>query len=397
MSLLQSRIPTYGSPESPQRSLQSGCWFKLICGASYQALPDVRNLTLAYALAGADCVDVAADPSVIAAAKAGLQAAEKYAIERELAFNRPWLMASISAGEDPHFRKAWFDAAICPSDCLRPCERVCPADAIAPASSEIGVIRDRCYGCGRCLPICPYGLIEAQSHPTKVREVAQQVLPQVDALEIHTHVGQLAEFSQLWQTIEPQAKGLKLVSVSCPDGADYVEYLRSLQDMIQTSVRTKACRQDLLVMWQTDGRPMSGDIGRGTTHAAIELARKVLSSGLEGYIQLAGGTNQYTVSKLDALGLLNHRPASCPPENLTESLRGERLKDEIASRSSRSTSKRLGRPFVSGIAYGSFARSLLAHTIEQTPYLEEDPQQLQAALNLAKSLVDPLKRFTLLR
>ena len=128
---------------------------------------------------------------------------------------------------------------------------------------------------------------------------------------------------------------------------------------------------------------MSGDIGKGTTHAAIELAQKVLSSGLEGYVQLAGGTNQYTVSKLDALGLLNRRPASCPP-------------DSLSGGTSQSISKRSGRPFVSGIAYGSFARSLLAHTIEQTAYLEEDPQQLQTALHLAKSLVDPLKRFALL-
>ena len=372
MPLTQSRIL---SADSPLRSLQSGCWFKLICGASYQALPDVRNLALAYSLAGADCIDVAADPSVIAAAKEGLQAAKDYSKEKGIAFNRPWLMASVSAGEDPHFRKAWFDAAICPADCSRPCERICPADAIDRA----GVIRDRCYGCGRCLPICPYGLIEARSQPTQINEVAQQVLSQVDALEIHTHVGQLAEFAQLWRTIEPWIEGLKLVSVSCPDGEDYVGYLRSLHNIIRSNARNK----QLLVMWQTDGRPMSGDIGKGTTHAAIKLAQKVLSSGLEGYVQLAGGTNQYTVSKLDALGLLNHRPDSCPPDSLL---------GEVGQ----SASKRLGRPFVSGIAYGSFARSLLARTIERTAYLEENPQQLQTALNLAKSLVNPLKRSALL-
>ena len=377
--------------ESPQRSLQSGCWFKLICGASYQALADVRNLTLTYALAGADCIDVAADAAAIAAAKEGLAAAEKYSVDNELVWNRPWLMASISAGEDPHFRKAWFDAAICPADCLRPCERICPAAAI----DSTGVIRDRCYGCGRCLPICPYGLIEVRSQPTKIDEIAQQVLSQVDALEIHTHVGQLAEFAQLWRTIEPWTKELKLISVSCPDGEDYVGYLRSLHNIIESPIRTDTgtdtytniCTSTSihkpLVMWQTDGRPMSGDIGKGTTHAAIKLAQKVLSSNLEGYVQLAGGTNQYTVSKLDALGWLNHRPVRCPPDNLSGEV-------------SQSISKRSGRPFVSGIAYGSFARRLLAPTIEQIAYLEADPQRLQIALRLAKSLVDPLKRFALL-
>ncbi|NEP44730.1 MAG: 4Fe-4S ferredoxin, partial [Okeania sp. SIO2H7] len=60
----------------PLNSLKEGRWFKLICGASFQHLPAVRNLTLVYALAGADCVDVAADPAAIAAAREALQQAE---------------------------------------------------------------------------------------------------------------------------------------------------------------------------------------------------------------------------------------------------------------------------------------------------------------------------------
>ncbi|MGL6283561.1 MAG: 4Fe-4S ferredoxin, partial [Microcoleaceae cyanobacterium] len=50
----------------PLHSLQHHQWFKLICGASFQELNVIRNLTLVYALAGADCIDVAADPAVIA-------------------------------------------------------------------------------------------------------------------------------------------------------------------------------------------------------------------------------------------------------------------------------------------------------------------------------------------
>ena len=65
-------------------------------------------------------------------------------------------------------------------------------------------------------------------------------------------------------------------------------------------------------MWQTDGRPMSGDIGKGTTHAAIRLAQKVLASDVSGYVQLAGGTNQYTALKLKALGLLHKSPENRP-------------------------------------------------------------------------------------
>ncbi|NJM98138.1 MAG: 4Fe-4S ferredoxin [Phormidesmis sp. RL_2_1] len=369
---------------TPLRSLQLGSWFKLICGASYQDLAAVRNLTLAYALAGADCIDVAADPAVIRAAKAGLDKAGPIADEAGRQYVRPWLMVSMSAGADPHFRKAWFDSQQCPSDCWRPCEKVCPADAI----DRTGVIRDRCYGCGRCLPICPLGLIAASSHPTPLNHVAQQVLYQADALEIHTHVGQRDAFQALWQTIQPSISHLKLISISCPDGEALIGYLKDLQQ-IMASTRADPVVTPPYVIWQTDGRPMSGDIGKGTTHAAIRLAQKVLASDLlsgnglsasglstdglstddrvlnaSSFVQLAGGTNQYTVEKLRDLKLLNQAGSG-------------RLKSGLS---------------VSGIAYGSFARRLLMPIIEQTLYLEEVTPTLWKAVALAESLVEPLKK-----
>ncbi|MEL6554091.1 MAG: LdpA C-terminal domain-containing domain [Cyanobacteria bacterium J06621_11] len=348
--------------DGPIASLQSGHWFKLICGASYQALPAVRNLALAYAIAGADCIDIAADPAVVAAAKEGLAVAENLIRSsldwQDRQHKRPWLMASISAGEDPHFRKAWFNTAVCPSDCPRPCEQVCPAAAI----DQSGVIRDRCYGCGRCLPICPLGLIEAQQIPTTVSTIASSVLSQVDALEIHTHVGGENAFSQLWESIVPWMSHLRLVSISCPDAVGLIDYLKALQQITGLSLNFEASDKMPVLMWQTDGRPMSGDIGKGTTRATIRLAQKVLTSDLAGHVQLAGGTNEYTVLKLRELGLLS-------------------ASNEVATRPRT----------VSGIAYGSFARRLLMPVIEQTYYLEEVPQALQKAVNLADSLVSPLK------
>ena len=119
---------------NPLLSLKEKRWFKLICGASFQHLPAVRSLTLAYALAGADCIDVAADPAVIVAAQEGLQAAASLghaARKRGFAYQgRPLLMVSLNDGEDPHFRKAQFDSTQCPSQCSRPCEGICPAQAI---------------------------------------------------------------------------------------------------------------------------------------------------------------------------------------------------------------------------------------------------------------------------
>ncbi len=352
---------------TPVQSLLSGCWFKLICGASYQDLPAVRSLALAYALAGADCIDVAADLAVVSAVKSGLAVAERLANQtggqwQRPHYKRPLLMVSMSAGEDPHFRKAWFDPAVCPTDCARPCEEICPAAAIAFNPNDSGVIHDRCYGCGRCLPICPYGLIEARSQPTSLDAIAHQVLSQANALEIHTQVGHISAFTHLWQTIEPQASQLQLVSISCPDDKYLVPYLTELQRVIGAGASTFKPA----LVWQTDGRPMSGDIGKGTTHAAIRIAQKVLAADLPGYVQLAGGTNQYTLTKLNELGLMSPNSGSAT-----------------------------ALPTVSGIAYGSYARRLLMPVIEQNYYLEEVPHALQTAVTLAESLVLPLKQVAI--
>jgi Fe-S-cluster-containing hydrogenase component 2 len=324
---------------TPLQSLREGRWFKLICGASFQHLPAIRNLTLAYALAGADCVDVAADPAVIHAAKEGLAAAASLGCDR-----LPWLMVSLNDGEDPHFRKAVFDPARCPADCPRPCETICPAQAITfdrPADGYSGVIASRCYGCGRCLPLCPIQQIDTQS-TTITPEMIPALLSRVDALEIHTQVGRLAEFRRLWRTIAPVVHRLKLVAISCPDGDGLIDYLRSLYAHISPADESLSCP----VVWQTDGRPMSGDIGDGATRAAIKLGQKVLSAGLPGYVQLAGGTNRHTVPKLRALGLLSSEETVAQPCKTA---------NDLPTASS----------FIAGVAYGSYARVLLSPILDR--------------------------------
>ncbi|HEY9619892.1 MAG TPA: LdpA C-terminal domain-containing domain [Crinalium sp.] len=322
----------------PLLSLREGNWVKLICGASFQHLPAIRNLTLAYALAGVDCVDVAADPAVIHAANEALQVAKTL---KEAAQGRgfgiqnlPWLMVSLNDGEDPHFRKAEFDPTHCPTDCPRPCETICPAQAIVFERSTdgfSGVLNSHCYGCGRCLPICPIQQITARSYVSTTAAIAPLVLQGVDAVEIHTQVGRVADFGRLWQAIAPFVDRLKLIAISCPDGDGLIDYLWALHELISPL----PCP----VIWQTDGRPMSGDIGDGATRAAVKLGQKVLAANLPGYVQLAGGTNRHTVEKLRHLGLLND-PQTAPHR------------------------------FISGIAYGSYARTLLASVLDQ---LEPSP------------------------
>jgi Fe-S-cluster-containing hydrogenase component 2 len=403
----------------PLRSLQEGHWFKLICGASFQHLPTVRSLALAYTLAGADCVDVAADPAVVMAAREGLDAAFKFsqsiaAIEpRSFPLghsSRPWLMVSLNDGEDPHFRKATFDPKHCPADCKRPCEAICPAGAIvfadvADVSADAetvaggsGVIESRCYGCGRCLPVCPVQAIEARSHIHDPGQVLPGLMALgIEAIELHTQVGHFDRFAKLWQQVRHWLPQLRLLAISCPDGEGpdgetVVAYLQSLyaliaDDFMAVDLALPGCLSPgclspgclspgCLLLWQADGRPMSGDIGAGTTHTTIKYAQRLFAVHLPGYIQLAGGTNHYTVPKLEALGLLRRcyaDPASNAPASNAADL----------------------PPTVAGVAYGSYSRTLLASVLqrleERPGQLEDHPQLLTEAIQKAASLVHPLK------
>jgi Fe-S-cluster-containing hydrogenase component 2 len=353
---------------SPSNSLARGTWFKLICGASFGHLPVIRNLAIAYTLAGADCIDVAADLAVIGAVKDGMKIASNLAQTDRYrdypVIANPWLMVSLNDGIDPHFRKAEFDPSQCPADCLRPCQRICPADAIAFTSTQQGILDSRCYGCGRCLPICPLGLITTRDRAATPSSIFPALAAgEIDAIEIHTQTGHLAEFERLWGILAPVAHQLKLLAISCPDSSELIAYLRSIHATIAATYAPQPLPFSLL--WQTDGRPMSGDIGAGTTHAAIKLGEKVLAAQLPGYVQLAGGTNHYTVPKLRERHLL-------PPTRIQH---------------------------VHGVAYGSYARVLLAPILDKLDLLDRNPGKLEShpdllssAVSIAHELVGQLKQ-----
>jgi len=339
----------------PSNSLRAGTWFKLICGASNQDLPAIRDLTFVYTLAGADCVDVAADPGVIHAARGAIDDAVGFAKEKYgITIRPPWLMMSINDDEDPHFRKAVFDPRKCPPDCPRPCERICPANAI-----NARVIEEKCYGCGRCIPICPLGLIDAASYVLKPSQV-RPLLEQVDCIEIHTQKGHLEYFENLWAEIGDQASRLlKVVAVSFPDmGEATPDILRKMNDIMTDGGKSPLKG---LNIWQTDGRPMSGDIGKGTALASVGFAKNILKSNAfpfnqgQHYVQLAGGTNAYTVHKVQ--------------------------EEQLA---------------IGGAAYGGYARTLVMEALDalgdSNRRVEEQPEVLEKTLELAISLVESFKK-----
>ena len=366
----------------PQRSLQMGQWVKLICGASYQDMPTVRRLVMIYALAGVDCIDVAADGAVVTAARRGLEDAARLAgylgDRNHLIPGLPWLMVSLNDSEDPHFRKAHFDAAHCPPDCDRPCEPICPTAAIQfQAPNQGSVATDLCYGCGRCIAVCPIANIEAQPYLASPEAFPVEQLAQIDAVEIHTQTGHQTQFAQLWQRLVPWRSHLKLISISCPDHDQVVPYLWDLYRLMAPL--------DIPLIWQTDGRPMSGDLGKGTTHATIRLAQKILDAGPPGYVQPAGGTNGYTVRKLLDLALINQVPSAAllddsqPHGLLSSQSFGQAAgvnRHDLGLTYPSICNSNMGRT-IAGIAYGSYGRSQLL------PLLDAIDQDLQPWLGHA--------------
>ncbi|KAJ1261813.1 hypothetical protein BS78_09G059200 [Paspalum vaginatum] len=384
-----SRRARLAGDKPPQvGALRRGDWVKLICGASFEDAADVRNLSLVYTLAGVDCIDCAADASVVGAVNEGIDVATLIVP----AVQRPWVMVSVNDDcRDLHFRKAEFDPEDCPLDCPKPCEKVCPADAISlervsvggdhtrsdplHGKYEGGVITERCYGCGRCLPVCPYDRIRAVSYvrdPTMTSELLKR--NDVDAIEIHTTGKGTDMFNTLWDSLSGAINNVKLVAVSLPDiGKSTVDFMNAIYTIMEPHFQGYN-------LWQLDGRPMSGDIGRGATRETVSFAVRMasMSDRPPGFYQLAGGTNSYTIDCLKKADLF---------QSIT--LPGTATSQTIRSR----------QALIGGIAYGGYARKIVGRTLRKVPVqfgcvrIEDHPDHLLEALEEALSLVGPVKGY----
>ncbi|KAH7573470.1 hypothetical protein ACOSP7_007163 [Xanthoceras sorbifolium] len=390
---VKNLVKTVGLPSiasSPHESLQKGNWVKLICGASFEDVVDIRNLSLVYTLAGVDCIDCAADASVVSAVNQGIEAARVI-----MPIRRPWTMISVNDDEDLHFRKAEFDPEDCPLDCSRPCEKVCPADAILfegkkstaevshgtdmPGELKGGVITERCYGCGRCFPVCPYDRIRLVTYVRDATATAELLKRNdVDAIEIHTSGRQTTAFEELWDGLGDSVRYLRLVAVSLPNIGETT--ISSMNEMYSIMEPRLLC----LNLWQLDGRPMSGDIGRGATRESIAFAVRLADAKDRppGFLQLAGGTNAHTVDGLKKEELFQ--------TSITKHSRDEKLRG-ISSSSSNS--------LIGGIAYGGYARKIVGRVLNSLQSqqglarIEDHPDHLLQALQQALALVGTVKCY----
>jgi Fe-S-cluster-containing hydrogenase component 2 len=353
-------------------ALAQGRWVKWIGGASNQDQAAIEDLAGLYSLVGVHCLDLAADSAVVAAARRGIA----WAMERGAP--PPWVMVSLSDGADPHFRKAWFDPRCCPPGCSRPCERLCPALAIPPPGAPQGVLEDRCYGCGRCLPACPHGLIEERDQLLPAAAVPPLLAAlRPDAIELHTRIGRAVPFA--WRLAQVRAAGIPLrrLAVSCGlevEGRgsggvarDQAPTGDSPGGPLATPLANRLVAElwdrfaqvrgvGFAPLWQLDGRPMSGDVGDGTARAAVQLLRRLAPALPPGPLQLAGGTNGRTLA-------------------LVQDLNGGRARQ------------------VAGVAFGSVARVQLQDLLGQAHgrggRLLDQEDLLPRAIALASALVTP--------
>ncbi|XP_020570723.1 uncharacterized protein LOC110017905 isoform X4 [Phalaenopsis equestris] len=302
----------------PIDSLRRGEWVKLICGASFEDAADIRNLSLVYTLAGVDCIDCAADESVVNAVNDGINAAMNIG-----SIERPWVMISVNDDkEDLHFRKAGAKTYI----------------RETAATSELLKRND------------------------------------VDAIEIHTTGRHIHLFNELWDTLGTSIKHVKLVAVSMPDIGNST--FSTMQDM-HTIMESRLLGYNL---WQLDGRPMSGDIGRGATREAINFAMRLaaIPDKPHGFYQLAGGTNLHTIDCLKKVGLFKAIKFS-GTGGIADS----------------------AQALIGGIAYGGYARKIVARVLHKLPtqpgcmLIEDYPEYLMEALREALTLVGPVKSYNM--
>ena len=327
---------------SSKKKIFANKWVKLICGASNEDVLSIEDLCAIYSAAGVDYIDIAADPSVAQAARNGINWSKK------MFGHYPGLMISISDGKDIHFRKAKFDPLKCPTNCPRPCEKICPTYAI----SEYGINKSKCYGCGRCINSCPLNLIteyEYNLSRNKLKNVLNTIKP--DAIEIHTEIDRKEPFKEIANIIKESQLNLKKISVSCgleQSNGHPNDLAKAFWERYEILVD-----HNVQLVWQLDGKPMSGDVGPTTAKAAVKLWEKMHSLLPPGLIQLAGGTNESTYKFLQD----GHIP--------------------------------------DGIAFGSVARKLVQPFIEDAfkanKKIYHTPENMALAIKEAKILLNPWK------
>lgn len=244
--------------------LETGKYFKLVCGAGNEDVEEVKRLTVLYTLAGAKGLDISANVEVVKACKEGVDLAFSLAEEFDINLKlRPFILVSVGMPGDHHVRKAVINLDTCIKCNL--CIPVCPTDAIP---ESLVVIKDKCIGCDNCSAICPKPdeIIHYEHNDKHLRQLLPKCLEAgAEQIELHAAVSDDETIMDEW----------RLVSEVCPDGhiSMCLDRLHLSNFAFENRIeKAKEIAKERLII-QSDGYPMSGGADDyNTTLQAVSTA-----------------------------------------------------------------------------------------------------------------------------
>lgn len=291
-----NRSNTYQPTMTPRQlkaweALERRRFFKLICGASFTEAIKAGQLAAVYAEAGCDCVDIAADPLVVAAVTKALNSLPQQV-------EPPLLMVSLNVDGDPHFRKVVVEEEGCIA--CDACVPSCPTEALTMGATVIKVAEPLCYGCNRCVPVCPTDALITRPLE-QLPELLEACLthPQLEAVELHANSLDEEALTRFYKKVGPLLRG-KLVSLCfrVPEHTGTNELKETLTiyldafEQLSNNVGVTAC------FLQIDGKPMTGEAGRSALSLpALNSAAWLLEENLlpsEWPVTISGGINEAT-------------------------------------------------------------------------------------------------------
>ena len=350
-----------------QNLLDTGQYFKMICGAGNEDTEEVRRLAMIYTLAGAKGLDISTTPSVVLAAVDGINRAYEIADKLNIDIGiKPFIMISVGMPGDHHVRKAYIHEDLCIKCglCVAP---VCPTVAIEPIEIKVEtafVIEEKCIGCGACSAVCPIMYCITYSHNDKLLE---ELLPHcielgAENIELHAAVAETDVIMKEWET----------VIKSNPDGHNSMCLDRlhignfELKNRIEKAL--EMTKPGLMIL-QADGYPMSGGQDDFNTTLQAVATADVVNKNFN--MRLNKKTKQLQYTRRKKLNVV----LSGGTNTLTADLAVQ------------------GDVRFQGVAVGTFARNLIYDRIKTNyPYDDDnfykDYDNIKQAYLIGKNLVD---------
>jgi ferredoxin len=317
--------------------LDSGRYFKVVCGAGNEDPDEVYRLTLVYTLAGALGIDVSANVEVVESSMKGVTRAIELAPSLGIKIKtRPFINVSVGLKGDPHVRKARIIEEVC-SQCGA-CFDHCDQEAIEEPDYKI--IEHRCIGCGKCAENCEVGAIEFLTKKIDFNDILPRCLKAgAENFELHAIIKDDSLVMRDWRILAGILPN-QFISM-CLDRSELSD------NHLAARVRQAGEIVGERLIIQADGAPMSGGSDDfNTTLQAVACADIILKSKTQAKILLSGGTNSKTGELAQMCGVKFH-----------------------------------------GVSIGTFARNLVRQDISAEGF-DENPGSIMSAVEKATALVN---------